>query len=90
MGDTFSIIKTQLISYLIGAILIIGILVALYYYLSQKFNNIFPSIEIGTKKLGESCATHASCAGWIAGKAGTPGCCNGKCTTLQKDWVLIL
>ena len=38
------------------------------------------------RQAGEPCDTHAACSGWVAGKAGTLGCCNGVCTTLLADY----
>jgi len=45
-----------------------------------------PSVPSDNTGDGSSCNNNLDCKGWIAGKAGTPGCCNGKCTTLLKDW----
>ena len=39
------------------------------------------------RSAGQPCDTHAACDGWIPRLAGTLGCCSGKCTKLQKDWI---
>jgi len=34
------------------------------------------------RSITQPCNTHADCAGWVAGKACTLGCCGGKCSKL--------
>jgi hypothetical protein len=38
------------------------------------------------RKEGQPCDTSAACEGWVAGKAGTLACCQGKCQKQKADW----
>jgi hypothetical protein len=53
--------------------------------LSENLEHVIVNIVGNVQQ--DSHDTRAACDGWILRLAGTLGCCSGKCTKLQKDWI---